>query len=299
MAGNLRTTPMRYEGKIYRPPSEADSFILQATIGCSWNKCTYCDMYREKSFRVRALAETLEDIDGAAASFAGRIDKVFVADGDALVMDLDTWLPILERCRGAFPQLRRISCYAMATNVLAKSEAELRTLRDAGLDLLYIGPESGDDVTLKRIAKGSDFDAHVAAAERARAAGMKLSAIFLLGAGGVERSAEHAEASAALATAMDPDFLAALTLTVVDGTPHAKLVETGRFVLPDVIALLRELRTFVAGAAPTDALFRTNHASNYLPIGGRLPADRDRILEVIDAALRGDVALRPEWGRGL
>jgi hypothetical protein len=147
---------MRYEGKLYRPPSEAGSFILQATIGCSWNHCTYCDMYREKSFRVRDLKETLEDIDTAADGMGEHVDKVFVADGDALVLPLEHWLPILERCRRRFPRLERVSCYAMARNVLDKTDEQLGRLREAGLSLLYIGPESGDDVTLKRIAKGQD-----------------------------------------------------------------------------------------------------------------------------------------------
>jgi radical SAM superfamily enzyme YgiQ (UPF0313 family) len=290
---------MRYEGKLYRPPSEAHSYILQATIGCSWNRCTYCDMYRDKTFRIRDLAESCKDIASAGAAFGGHVEKVFVADGDALVMPLEHWLPILDACHRAFPNLRQVSCYAMATNLLEKTEAELRTLRERGLALLYIGPESGDDLVLKRIAKGSSFEDHVEAARRSRAAGMKTSAIFLLGAGGIERSDEHARASARLATAMDPEYLAALTLTVVPDTPLATLERRGRFALPDVHGLLRELRAFVAEAAPTDALFRTNHASNYLPIGGRLPHDRARILDVIDAALSGRIRLRPEHTRGL
>ncbi|MDI1446298.1 radical SAM protein [Polyangium sp. 6x1] len=290
---------MRYEGKLYRPPSEAHSYILQATIGCSWNKCTYCDMYRDKTFRIRDLAETLQDITSAGAAFGDHVEKVFVADGDALVMPLDHWLPLLDACQRAFPNLRQVSCYAMASNLLEKTEDELRTLRERGLALLYIGPESGDDLVLKRIAKGSSFDDHVEAARRARAAGLKTSAIFLLGAGGVERTDEHARASARLATAMDPEYLAALTLTVVPDTPLATLERRGKFVLPDVHGLLRELRVFVAEAAPTNAVFRTNHASNYLPIGGRLPQDRARILDVIDSALSGRIRLRPEHTRGL
>lgn len=290
---------MRYEGSLYRPPSEAHSFILQATLGCSWNHCTYCAMYREKQFRVRDLAESLADVAAAGRRFGDRVEKVFVADGDALVMDLEHWGPILAACRAAFPRLRQVSCYAMATNVLAKTDDALRTLRDGGLSLLYIGPESGDDVTLKRLAKGSDFAAHAEAARRAKAAGMAISAIFLLGAGGVERSAEHAAASARLATAMDPEYLAALTLTVVPETPLAVLQDRGRFALPAVPHLLGELRTLVAEAKLTDALFRTNHASNYLPLAGRLPRDRDRIVAALDAALGGELPLRPEWARGL
>jgi len=290
---------MRYEGKLYRPPSEARSFILQATIGCSWNKCTYCDMYRDKQFRIRDITAVLEDIEQARATFGDDIDKVFVADGDALVMNLESWLQILDALRRTFPRLRRVSCYAMATNVLTKTADELSQLRAAGLDLLYIGPESGDDVVLKRIAKGSGFADHAEAAVRAHAAGMQISAIFLLGAGGTERSEEHAEASARLATAMDPEFLAALTLTVVPGTPHARLVDKGKFELPSVRGLLGELRQFVAASAPSDALFRTNHASNYLPVAGRLPRDKDKLVAVLDQALDGDVPLRPEWSRGL
>lgn len=290
---------MRYEGELYRPPSEADSYILQATVGCSWNRCTYCAMYRDRTFRVRNLGETLEDIRQAGERFGGRVRRVFVADGDALVMDLATWEPILEACRAAFPRLRQVSAYATAMNLLEKSGHELERLRELGLSLLYIGPESGDDLTLRRIAKGADFAGHVEAARRARGAGMRLSAIFLLGIGGVERSAEHAAASARLASEMEPRFLSLLTLTVIPGLPIARREETGRFALPGIEGLLRETRTFIAGAAPADAIFRTNHASNYLPLAGRLPRDRDRLLAILDAALEGRIPLRPEWARGL
>jgi len=290
---------MRYEGKIYRPPSEADSYILQATIGCSWNHCTYCDMYRDKAFRVRDLDETLADIRTAAKSFGENITKVFVADGDALVLDLRHWEAILPACHDAFPRMKRVSAYATAVNINEKSDAELKRLRELGLSLLYMGPETGDDVTFKRIAKGSNFDEHVEAARRAHAAGMKVSAIFLLGAGGTERSREHAEGSARLISAMDPEFVSALTLTIIPGTPIAKMQAAGKFTLPSVTRMLEELRTMVAAASPTDAIFRTNHASNYLPLAGRLPQDRDSIVEALDKALSGEIALRPEWSRGL
>ena len=290
---------MRYQGRIYRPPSEADSYILQATIGCSWNKCTYCDMYRDKEFAVRPLAETLADIAEAGQVYGEHVRKVFVADGDALILDMEHWRAILRACSEHFPRLRRVSCYAMAQNVLDKSPAELAELRQLGLELLYIGPESGDDATLKRIAKGSTAAEHVTAAERAHRADMKLSVIFLLGAGGVERSEEHARASAELATLMDPRFVSALTLTVVPDTPIARAEAKGLYTAPDALGALRELRTFVAHAAPTDAIFRTNHASNRLPIAGRLPRDRDDILAAIDGALDGSIPLRPEWLRGL
>ncbi len=289
---------MRYEGRLYRPPSEADAYIVQATIGCSWNHCTYCDMYREKAFRIRELGETLADLEAAAREFGPRVEKVFVADGDALVLPMDHWRPILEHARALFPKLRRVSCYAMARNVVAKRDAELRELRDAGLTTLYIGPESGDDVTLKKIAKGDDAAAHVAAAGKAHAAGMALSVIALLGIAG-ERSESHARATADLVTAMDPEFFAALTVTVVPGTPLAQLHAKGRFEVPPVPELLRELRAMIDLARPTKATFRTNHASNHLPLAGRLPHDRQRILNVIDAALEGKVRLRSERARAL
>jgi radical SAM superfamily enzyme YgiQ (UPF0313 family) len=289
---------MRYEGKLYRPPSEADSLIVQATIGCSWNHCTYCDMYRDKTFRVRDLAATLEDLETAGASVGDHVEKVFVADGDALVLSMDHWRAILAKTRALFPRLRRVSCYAMARNVLAKTDAELRELRELGLSLLYIGPESGDDVTLKKIAKGDDAAAHVEAAKRAHAAGMELSVIALLGIA-MDRSDEHACATADLVTKMDPEFFSALTVTVVPDTPLDRLARKGKFEVPPVAGLLRELRTMVAEAKPTKSVFRTNHASNYLPLAGVLPEDAPRIVEVIDAALAGKIALRPEAFRGL
>jgi radical SAM superfamily enzyme YgiQ (UPF0313 family) len=289
---------VRYDEPLFRPPSEADSFILQATLGCSWNACTYCAMYRGKRYRERPLDEVLADI-AEAARFAEEVRHVFVADGDPLGMALERWEPILRALAAAFSRLRRVSTYATARNLLAKSPEALKRLRELGLSLLYIGPESGDDLTLRRIAKGADAAEHVEAARKARQAGMEQSLIFLLGAGGRERSEEHARASGRLATAMDPRFLSTLTLTVLPGTPMARLEDQGRFELPDVQGLLRELRWFVEEAQPTGAIFRSNHASNYLPIGGRLPRDRASILAAIDLALAGQVPLRPEWARGL
>lgn len=290
---------MRYEGSIYRPPSEADAYILQATVGCSWNACVYCDMYRDKRFRVRELGETLTDLAAAGQLLSGRVRKIFVADGDALILPMDHWESILDLAARSFASLERISCYAMARNILEKSDDDLRALRRAGLSRLYIGPESGDDVTLKHIAKGSTFAEHVEAAKKARAAGMELSVIVMLGVAGVERSQEHAERTADLLTGMDPEYFAALTTTVVPETPLAQLVARERFVLPNVERMFHELHTIVERAQPTRAVFRTNHASNYLPLAGTLPNDRTRLLRTIEAALDGRVSLRPEWSRGL
>ena len=291
---------MRYIGKVYRPPSEADAYLLQATIGCSWNKCTYCDMYRDKpKFSLRNLDEVLEDMRMAASRSGTHIQKLFVMDGDALCMPMDRWRTILKLAYELYPNLRRVSCYAMARNILDKTSEEMGELRQLGLKQLYIGPESGDDITLKRIAKGSTAQEHIDAAKRAKEAGMKMSVIFLLGAGGVERSQEHAKASAELASAMDPDFLSALTLTVIPNTPMERMQEKGRFVMPNKSMLLEELFTFIEHANPTSSMFRTNHASNYLPIAGTLPHDKEPMLDVIAGALEGKVELRPEWRRGL
>lgn len=289
---------MQYEETLWRPPSEARSYILRATVGCSHNLCTYCAMYRGQDFRERDLAEVLEDIAEAAQAYP-KVTKVFIADGDPLVMGVDRWQTILEAIRAAFPQLRRVSCYATAQNVLEKSEEELRLLREAGLRLLYIGPESGDSVTLKRIVKGASFEDHAEAARKAHGAGMKISVIMLLGAGGVERSQEHARETARLVTEMDPEYLSTLTLTVIPGTPLQRMADKGRFELPDIPGLLLELRTIVDESRPRATIFRTNHASNYLPVEGRLPRDRERIVTTIDAALSGEIPLRPEYFRGL
>ena len=283
---------------VFRPPSEARSLILQATLGCSWNHCTYCAMYRGKEYRVRPIAEVLADVATARARLGPGVDKVFVADGDALAAGMAVWEPLLAALRDAFPRCRQVSSYATARNVLALSTDELTRLRAAGLRLVYLGPESGDDATLRAVAKGATAAEHVEAAARLRAAGIRQSVILLLGIAGLDGSERHARASGRLVTAMDPDYLAALTVTVVPGTPLARQVHAG-LTLPEPLGMLRELRMLLEEAAPTGALFRTNHASNYLPLRGRLPDDRHRLLALLDDALAGRVGLRPESWRGL
>jgi len=290
---------MRYEPPLYRPPSEHDAWILQATIGCSWNKCTYCAMYRDKTYRERPLEELLDEIADARDALGPGVRKVFLADGDALHLPTEVLVPLVKALYDAFPRLKRVSTYATAMNVLAKSEDELTALRQAGLTRLYMGPESGDDRVLKQIAKGASHDDHVQAAHRARAAGMENSVILLLGIAQNEGSADHARRSAELVNAMAPDYLAALSLMVVPGTPMARQVERGRREVPDKPELLRELRDILAQTQLTHTVFRTNHASNHLPLAGTLGRDKDQLVHLLDQALAGRLATRPERWRGL
>jgi len=278
---------MRYEGKVYRPPSEADSLILQATIGCSWNRCSYCAMYLDKRFRPRPLDELKEDMDLAASYFgAENIRRVFLADGDALILRTKRLLEILAELRARFPNFQRASVYASPQSLLSKSVAELAELKAAGLPLHYMGPETGHDVVLKRIEKGVTAAEMLEGGRRVLDAGAKLSVILLLGIGGTELSHEHAVATGRFVSALDPQYVSALTLVPVPGTPIHDEVEAGRLVLPDARGRLVELATMLEHMDVTRAIFRSNHASNALPLGGNLPADKPALL----AALRQVIA---------
>ncbi len=294
---------LKYEGPVYRPPSEANSLVIQATIGCSWNHCTYCAMYRHKEYRVRqpsaVISEMRQISEGVHQGVVPVVRRIFVADGDALGLPMDNWRILLKEVQCLFPRVTRVSCYATARNLLEKSVEELQELRSLGLKMLYIGPESGDDVTLKRIAKGATFEEHVEGARRAHEADLKQSLIFLLGAAGKERSGLHATQAGRLTTAMDPRYVSLLTLTIVPNTPLATLSKKGKFQLPEVTDLLEEIRAFLLAANPTKAVFRSNHASNYLPLSGQLPRDKARLLDMLDAAQSGALPLRPEWARSL
>jgi radical SAM superfamily enzyme YgiQ (UPF0313 family) len=291
---------MDHVGAIFRPPSEAASLLLQVTVGCSHHRCTFCDMYRDKRFAAKPFATVRADLEEAAA-FGPGFDRVFLCDGDALILSTARLLRILEAIRALLPWVKRVGTYGDSRSVLAKSTDELRALRDAGLGIVYHGVESGDDETLARIDKGGTAADCVETARRLRAAGIRHSAIVLLGIGGVARSREHAEATARLLAAMDPSYVGALTTTVLPGTPLAEEQRAGRFVLPDRFAILGELRTLVADGRFTNCRFSANHASNHLPITGRLPRDRDALLALLDRTLatRDERLLRPEWMRGL
>ena len=288
---------MRYFEPVFRPPSEAESLIFQVTVGCSHNTCTFCAMYRNKRFLVRPLQEILAEISEASARWPETC-RVFLGDGDALAAPADFLLAILHALHIAFPHLRRVSLYATPMNLLAKSPEELRALRAKGLKLFYLGLESGSDAVLTRVGKGATAAQAVEAVLMGHAAGMKSSIMVLLGLGGAEGSEEHARATARAANAMKPNFLSALTWYPVPEAPLYRQMSEGRFDPPGDEGILREMETLIGDLALEDTVFHSNHASNPLPLSGRLSRDKERLLSVIAAARRGIQPLRPHFLRG-
>ncbi|NLX99820.1 MAG: radical SAM protein [Rhodopirellula sp.] len=291
---------MRYSGTIIRPPSEADSYLLQVTLGCSHNRCTFCGTYPDKLFRIRPIHEVLEDVALARQRFP-QTRRVFLCDGNALVLCTDRLVRTLDALATAFPLLRRVGAYANARDILAKSDAELAQLRANKLEILYLGLESGSDEVLRRIDKGATAAEMIEAVRKASQAGMRVSVIALLGIGGVELSREHAEQTARAVNAMDPHYLSMLTLMLVPGTALHGQWRAGTFQLPEPEALLVELREVLVHLdGLSRCVFRTNHASNYVPLSGTLSRDKPRLLEVLDEALsQGPSVFRPEYWRTL
>jgi len=289
---------VRYVEPVFRPPSEARSYLLHVTYGCSHNRCSFCAMYLAKRFRVRSLDEILEDIVAAGRAHPD-IERVFLLDGDAMTLGASRLLRVLEALAAVFPHLRRVGAYSNARGVLDKRVAELAALRENKLSILYFGLESGDPATLERIDKGATPAEVIEAVRRAREAGYKTSVMGLLGIAGRERWSEHAAATARAISAMNPRFFSLLTVTPVEGTALAGEVAAGRIHLPSPGETLEELEAILDGLACRNTVFRCNHASNYLPLKGRLPQDQPRLLEAVRAARSGAVALKPEWLRGL
>ncbi len=291
---------MKYEGLIIRPPSEARSLLLQATVGCSHNRCTFCAAYKQKRFRIKTPDEIEEDIREAGAILR-RTNRVFLCDGDALIIPQRRLLEILESIRRHIQVVERIGTYANAKSILRKSREELAALRDRGLQIIYLGVETGSEEVLRRIRKGVTYDQMVEAGRRVREAGITLSVTALLGIGGVELSMEHARETARILTDIDPEYVGMLTVMILPGTPLYEDFCSGAFVLPGVFNLLGELRTIVAESRLTDCFFTSNHASNYLPVRARLPADREKLLNLLDSVIekRRLDFLRPEFLRGL
>jgi radical SAM superfamily enzyme YgiQ (UPF0313 family) len=289
---------MHYEGICIRPPSEAYSILLQATVGCSHNKCTFCGTYKDKRFRIKDDDVILNDILFASRYMRNQ-DRFFIMDGDALIIPFPRLMRILAMIKEHLPWVKRVGAYANSKGIKMKSQEELLKLREMGLSILYMGVESGDDHTLEAVRKGADSQRMLGMGRKVMEAGIKLSVTVLLGIAGRERSLIHGQATGALLTAMDPDYVGALTLMVIPGTPLADEMVAGRFELPDSLGLLTELREMIASTDLSRGLFFSNHASNYLPLKVRYPRGKQQALDQIDMALQGRVGLRPDWMRAL
>ncbi len=291
---------IRYQEPLYRPPSEARSLILQVTLGCSYNRCTFCGMYRDRRFRVRPLEELRAEI-AWAREHLGPVRKVFLGDGDALVARADFLEAVLDALRAAFPGLQRVSVYASPQALQARTVAEMTQLREKGLTLYYLGIESGHDEVLARLSKGVDAREMIRVAGKATAAGVKLSTMILLGAGGRELSRGHARESARVVNAIQPRFLSTLVMTPVPDTPLWEAGCRGEVEELTPLELAAELRELVAHLELQGCIFRSNHASNHLALAGTLPRDRECLVALLDQVLArpGTAPFRPEWARGL
>ena len=289
---------MHYEGNIIRPPSEANSILLQVTVGCSRNKCTFCGTYLGERFRIKPDSIILEDIE-FAARYCRQQRRMFLCDGDALIIPQKRLLKILQAIRERLPWVTRVGSYANAKSLDMKSPKELQALKALGLGIVYMGLESGDDVTLKKINKGASSDFMIEMGKKARQAGLKLSITVLLGIAGRQRSHIHAVRTGRVLSAIDPEYVGALSLMLIPGTPLFDDHQAGNFPLLDPNEMLVELRTMIAATDLSRGLFHANHASNYLPIRARLPKDKKMTLELIDQALAGKIDLKPEYLRAL
>lgn len=291
---------MDYVGRIFRPPSEAKSLLLQVTVGCSHNRCSYCDMYRDKRFSAKPWPLIEADIE-EAARLGPVFRRVFLCDGDALILSTPRLTQILEAIQTRLPWVERVGTYGDTRSVTRKRPEELAALRARGLGIVYHGMETGDEEVMRRIDKGASAAECVETASKLRDAGIVHSVMVLLGVGGRALSDQHAEQTARLLTAMDPPFVGALTTTVVPGTPLAEAEARGEFSLPGKFELLGELRTIVAESTFSGCRFSANHASNYLPIRAELPRDKATLVSLLDEVLarRDEGLLKPEWARGL
>ena len=289
---------MHYEGNMIRPPSEAYSILLQATVGCSHNKCTFCGAYKGERFKIKSDDIILEDI-AFAAKYCKNQDRLFICDGDALIIPQKRLVMILKEIRKQLPWVKRVGVYANTKGIKLKTDQELKELHDLGLGIAYMGLETGDDVTLKNVRKGATADTMIEMGRKIRAAGVKLSITVLLGIAGPERSQIHARATGDVLTAIDPEYVGALSLMLIPGTPMFDDHESGKFTLIEPVDMLKEIRTMIEHTTLTNGLFHANHASNYLPIRAKFPEDKEKTLRLIDQALAGKVALKPEFLRAL
>lgn len=289
---------MHYEGHIIRPPSEANSILLQVTVGCSHNKCSFCGTYKGERFRIKEDAVIMEDI-AFAANYCKRQRRVFLCDGDALIIPQKRLLNILIQIKKQTPWVTRVGVYANAKSLKMKTPDELRELKAHGLGIAYMGLETGDDITLKKINKGARSEKMIQMGRKAKDAGIKLSITVILGIAGKQRSNIHAQETGRVLSAIDPEYVGALSLMLIPGTPLHQDYTSGTFHLLEPNDMLKELKTMIAATNLSKGLFHANHASNYLPIKARLPKDKKVTLKIIEQALAGKVPLKPEHLRAL
>lgn len=290
---------LAYDYPLYRPPSEARSMIFQVTLGCSFNECSFCDMYRSKEYGERPWGQVKSEIDAMARAFPDT-KRVFLADGDALNLGTGDMVRVLEHLRSSFAGLERVSCYAMPMNLLKKTPGELERMREAGLDMLYVGVESGSDAVLKKVTKGAVAATIVKACAKARSAGYALSCMVILGLGGRKYSGQHVRGTAEVISAVRPDYVGALTLYMENGTKAEFLEKYGEpFERITDEEAVGELEGLVSGIeTDSDIVFRSNHGSNAYTVGGTLPRDKDAMLERIAWMRAHPEAVRPQGLRG-
>ena len=292
---------MRYEGMVYRPPSEAYSLIIQVTVGCSHNKCRFCSMYKDKQFHIRQLEDIVEDLKECRAYY-GRVRRIFLADGDALCLSNNKLLAILEQIRELFPECERVGIYARATDILRKTPEELKALKEAGIGIVYIGAESGDPEVLAYMQKNATREQLIEGVRRAEDAGIAASVTFISGLGGRARWKEHAIASATMINEMHPSYASWLTLMLDPAAPVTRDIAEGKFELLKPAEVLDEMEVMLEHIEMPEGVtcvFRSNHASNYLSLKGDLPEDRDKMLAVVRQAKENSDMLRPEYWRAL
>ncbi len=289
---------MHYEGTIIRPPSEANSILLQVTVGCSRNKCTFCGTYMGERFRIKSDDIIMEDI-AFAAQYCKKQRRVFLCDGDALIIPQKRLMKILTEIESQLPWVTRVGIYANAKSLRMKTVDELKELKSHGLGIAYMGLESGDALTLKNINKGETPESMIEMGRKAKEAGLKLSITVILGIAGRERSQIHAEETGKVLSAIDPDYVGALSLMLIPGTPMYQDYVSGEFILIEPDEMLEELKSIITNTNLSQGLFHANHASNYLPIKARLPKEKDATIRLIDEALAGKISLKPEWLRAL
>lgn len=289
---------MKYEGIVYRPPSEAYSLIIQVTIGCSQNHCAFCSMYKTKQFRIRSTDEIIDDFMEAREMYP-KIEKIFLADGDALICPVQDLEMILKLIRKKFPECRQVTCYASPKSILLKKTDELKRLCQLGLSMVYMGLESGSDKVLEYMKKGADPKEMIKAAEKIHNAGIRLSVTAISGLGGKKWWKEHAVETGKVLSEMKPEYAGLLTLMIEEGVPLEQEIKSGRFQLMNPYEILIETREMLEHMDCPGCIFRSNHASNYISLRGTLNKDKEKLIKQLDQAVSGSAHLKSEWMRML